>query len=39
MGCISVAQARSLDCGGVFLSDDMALFTKFENVPLPLRSI
>lgn len=39
MGCISVAQARLLDCGGVFLSDDMALFTKFENVPLPLRSI
>lgn len=39
MDCISVVQARMLNCGGVFLGDDMALFTKFEDVPLPLSTV
>lgn len=36
---ISVSKVRSADCGGVFLGNDMAMFTKFEDVPLPLRAV
>lgn len=36
---ISVPQARLVGCGGDFLQDDMVLFTNFEDVPLPLKSM
>lgn len=36
MESVSVPQARSLNCGGDFLGQDLVLFTKFEDVPLPL---
>ena len=36
MESISVPQAKLLNCGGEFLRGDLALFTNFEDVPLPL---